>query len=632
MSRPHKAKAPAQAPSACSGDPVGRPEREPGGQAGQPSRVRALLGTSVQQWVRWLVPFGIALVTLIVFLPTLRNEFVDWDDLKLLLENFYYRGLGWSQLRWMVTTSLMGHWIPLTWVTFGMDFLVWGMDPFGYHLTNLLLHTSNAIVLYLVALRLLGLTMAGLDEITLRIGAGAAALFFAIHPLRVESVAWATERRDVLSGLFFLLTIQSYLKASGADGALRRRWLACSVGCYAAALMSKSMVMTLPFTLILLDIYPLGRLGKRWGEWSAPGTRRVLAEKVPYLLLALVGASVAFYAHAAGATMTPLETLPVSARVPITLSSLWFYVWKTLIPLGLSPLYELPAKVNLLAAPFLVSALAVGVITAGLLLLRRRWPAGLASWAYYVVTLGPVSGIVHSGPQLTADRYSYLPCLGWALLVGAGVGAVARARARETLGQPWAFWAAAAAAVWFSGLGVITWRQVQVWHDSETLWTHALSLDPDSSFAHNALGHVFLTEGKLSEAREQFQQALRLNPNFERATVNLGVTLISQGNVGEAIELYQRALQINPGFAEVHTNLGVVLARQGRLSEAIEHYEQAMRLHPTIAEAHFNLGTALLGQGKLNEAIEHFQQALQINPNYRKARRMLDAALTRKGE
>ncbi|MFQ5804550.1 MAG: hypothetical protein ACE5JQ_16800, partial [Candidatus Methylomirabilales bacterium] len=230
-----------------------------------------MVGNPAGRRIYWLLPVLIIAATFTAFLPALQNEFVDWDDTTNLVENPNYRGLGLKQLQWMFTTVLTGHWIPLTWVTFGLDYLLWGMNPVGYHLTNLLLHTANALVFYFLALRLLRLATRGPGEITLRLGAGASALFFALHPLRVESVAWATERRDVLSGLFFLLTILTYLKAGEAkEHGHRRRWLAGSVGLYALALLSKAIVMTLPFVLVILDVYPLRRLPGRWQEWIAP--------------------------------------------------------------------------------------------------------------------------------------------------------------------------------------------------------------------------------------------------------------------------------------------------------------------------------------------------------------------------
>jgi hypothetical protein len=235
----------------------------------------------VAAFPRWLTPWALAAATFAVFLPALWNEFVEWDDYVNLFENPHYRGLGWSQLRWMFTNTLMGHYIPVTWLTFGLDFTLWDMNPIGYHLTNNLLHAANAAVFYLVARRLLAAASPegrpGVD-----LAAAMATLFFAMHPLRAESVAWATERRDVLSGLFFLLSVLLYLSAADASRARRGARLAASVGCFALGLLSKSIIMTLPLCLVILDVYPLGRLPWQPWRWGAAAARRVLLEKVPF--------------------------------------------------------------------------------------------------------------------------------------------------------------------------------------------------------------------------------------------------------------------------------------------------------------------------------------------------------------
>ena len=323
-----------------------------------------------------LIPYALAAVAFLVFSPALLNGFVDWDDHINLLENPSYRGLGWTHIRWMFSTTLMGHYIPVTWLSFGLDYTLWGMNPFGYHLTNNLIHAANTAVFYLIALRLLG-KASRLTGGTLRAAGVMAALFFALHPLRAESVAWVTERRDVLSGLFFLLTILLYLAAADADGAPRRRLLVASVTAYALALLSKSIVMTLPLVLLLLDVYPLGRLRLRWGMWREAAIRALLREKLPYLALGFAGAVVSYWAVASQHFLTGSDKYGWPARIGIAGYSVWFYVEKTAVPLALSPLYELPRVVSLLEARFLWSIVAAVAISLALLALRRRWPVGL---------------------------------------------------------------------------------------------------------------------------------------------------------------------------------------------------------------------------------------------------------------
>src|SRR5438132_479223 len=572
-----------------------------------------------QRCASWLVPVLIALVTFAAFLPTLQNQFVTWDDGKNFLENAHYRGLGWTHIRWMWTTHL-GHYIPLTWMTLGLDYLLWGMNPFGYHLTSLLLHAANAVVFFFVVHRILTLAQPSPSERghALAVAAGFAALVFAIHPLRVESVAWVTERRDVLSGLFYLSAILMYLRAC-ERGARGRGWYWAAVGLFAGALLSKSMVVNLPFVLLILDVYPLRRLGGFVGWWSEPA-RRIYIEKIPFVLLAAAASAIAVMAQSSVHAAASLAQLSVPGRLAVAAYGLGFYPRKMVVPVNLSPLYDLPLTVEPMAPPFILSYALVLAIMAIVLALRRRVPGLPAAWVAYVVVLLPVLGIVQSGPQIAADRYTYLAGLGWAILAGAGLLSCWRTSRTSKTGAPTTLPIAGVATCLVVGLGVLTWHQAQVWHDSEKLWTHALAMDPESAMPQKKLGDEFVRQGKLGEAIAHYQQALRIKPNFADAETNWGVALAAQGKVAEAIEHYQQALRIKPDYAEAHYNLGNELARQGKLVEAIEHYQQALRIQPENSGAHNNWGAALAQQGKLVEAIEHYQQALRIQPENAQAR------------
>src|SRR5438093_2849882 len=415
----------------------------------QPELREPVAGALIERWRRWLVPVLIAVVTFAAFLPTLQNQFVNWDDPRNFLENPHYRGLGWTHLRWMWTTHL-GHYIPLTWMTLGLDYLLWGMNPVGYHLTSLLLHAANAVVFFFVVRRLLARALPSPSEhgYALAVSSGVAALVFAIHPLRVESVAWVTERRDVLSGLFYLVAILLYLRAC-ERGARGRGWYWLSVAVFGCALLSKSMVVNLPVVLLILDVYPLRRLGGAVGWWSEPA-RRVYVEKVRFRLLAAAASAVALMAQLSHNTMVSVVQLSALGRLALSVYGLSFYLWKTVAPVNLSPLYELPPTVNPWAPPFLLSYGLVVAITALVLALRRPLPGLLAAWVAYVVVLLPVLGIFQSGPQIAADRYTYLASLGWAILVSAGVLSHWRRR-------PFLFTGLAACVL--SGLGILTWNQ-----------------------------------------------------------------------------------------------------------------------------------------------------------------------------
>ncbi|MBI4594526.1 MAG: tetratricopeptide repeat protein, partial [Candidatus Rokubacteria bacterium] len=553
---------------------------------------------------------------------------MNWDDGATFLDNPHYRGLGWTQVRWMFTTFHMNHYIPLTWLTLGADYVLWGMNPAGYHLTSLVLHVGAALVFYAVAVRLLGLALPGADgriDRGLRPAAAFAALVFAVHPLRVESVAWVTERRDVLSGLLFLLTILAYLRAyaAGGDRAARRRWLAASVGVFGLALLSKAIVMTLPLVLVALDASPLRHLSLR--------DRRIWVEKIPFVFLAAVGAVVALVAVQRETVLAPLADHGIAARVAVAGYGVVFYLWKTLAPVGLSPFYPLPAPLDPLAPRFILAAAGVVGITGGVLVARRRFPAAAVAWAAYVAMLLPVLGLAQQGEQIVADRYSYLSCLGWAALAGAGLLTVWRAGERRTPARPVPTAAILAAVVIVAALGTLTWRQVLIWRDSVSLWTRAVQVTPDAYVAHYNLGNALLREQRFAEAIARYRRSLEIEPVQPLAYFNLGNALASQGNVNEAIEHYRVSLTIDPAQAAAHYRLGNLLLRQREHEAAADHFRRALGIRPTFAEAHNNLGVALAEQGRPADAIASYREALRLQPTNANAHNNLGNALLTQG-
>jgi Flp pilus assembly protein TadD len=591
----------------------------------------AITGAALAAWV---TPLLVALLTTVAFLPALKNGFVGWDDYDNLLENPRFQGLDWTQLRWMFTTFHMSLYRPLTWVTLGLDYNLWGMNPFGYHLSSLIFHVVNAVLVYFLCLLLFrraisSPSMSG--EIPLRIAAGFAALLFALHPLRVEAVAWISARNDLVSGLFILAALLCYLKA--AAGEKKAWWLSLAVVIYTLSLLSKASGMTLPAVLVVLDIYPLRRLGP--GRWFGSEANKVWLEKVPFLFLGLAAAAIAVLAKQETGAMASFSQYGFARRLAQALFGLPFYLWKTLFPVGLSPLYELPSQFNPSEWRFILSGMAVLAITVVLFAFRRRWPAAIAIWACYVVLLLPVLGVAQSGPQIVADRYSYLACLGWAMLAGAGIlygwkllfdGRIDRRVFVPSLGM---------GAIVLAGLGFMSWRQAEVWHDSERLWRHALAVSEGSNFqssvAHYNLGKTVGSRGNLTEAIEHYRQALKIDPAYAKAHNNLGNALLVRGEVEEAIEHYRQALKVDPDHAKAHYNLGAALASRGDLAEAIEHFRQAVRIDPAYAKAHYNLGVALARRGNLAEAIGHFRQALRIQPDSAEAHESLGQALALQG-
>lgn len=566
------------------------------------------------------MPLAIAVVTIGAFASIVDNDFVSWDDGQNFLENAHYRGLSWANLTWMWTTAHMGHYMPLTWLTLGLDYELWRLDPAGYHLTSLLLHAAAAVVFYGVAGSLLGAALGAAEPWALRMGAAFAALVFAVHPLRVESVAWATERRDVLCGLLYLGAILAYLRYVGSGNA--RRWYITSVLCASLAILSKSMAVSLGVILVILDVYPLRRLGAAAGGWLGTAQRPVWAEKVPFALVGLAGSIGAMLAlRAGGSAPTSLAELSLPGRAAVTAYSATFYLWKTFVPTRLAPLYELPFRVRPFSRSFVLAAVFAVAASAIVVLERRRWPALAATWVAYLVILLPVIGIVHNGPQLVADRYSYLSCLGWALLVGAALTAV----------WPRARIVSAAVAVCVVGvLGSLTWSQTQIWRDSETLWTYTVRASP-SARAHVNLGAMYSEDRRGQEAMWHFLEALRLRPTLAEAHAGLGIMRARQGRLAEAIASYQTALRFDPKLAEAHNGLGVALDRQGRVLDAMSQYEEAVRLRPGFAEASANLAQAQAHAARLGEEIERLRAELRERPDDAGLHNSLGAALARRG-
>jgi len=494
---------------------------------------------------------------LVCFLPALGSQFVLWDDDMNFTDNPSYRGLSASHLRWMFTTLYGGHYQPLSWLTLGLDYTIWGMNPTGYHLTNLLLHAANALLVY----RMIVALVPG-------VGARAAlagSVLFAIHPLRVESVAWATERRDVLSALFYLATVLGYLRLVQAkrDGHPWRGWLAASVGCLLLSLLSMAWGITLPLVLLALDVYPLRRLARR--SDAVP----LLLEKIPYFVLALGGAVLAQLASNQVPAKRTLAQHGLVERAAQAAYGLVFYLWKTLVPIRLSPVYLLEQTLRPTAPRYLASAVIVVGVTAAAVLLRRRAPWATVAWACYALVLAPVLGFVQTGPQIAADRYSYLACLPWVVLLAAGIDRLKGAAVTAAL---------AVAAL--AGLGVLTFRQTRVWHDSRTLWEHALRVDPDDYVAYLNRGTVRQAEGDLVGAFADFSEAVRRNPDYYLAFYSRATERLARGDDAGAIADYTATLRINPRYIEAYNNRGLARQRTGDLEGAVADLSEALRRSP----------------------------------------------------
>jgi Tfp pilus assembly protein PilF len=569
---------------------------------------------------RWIFPVILVGTTCAAFLPALRNAFVDWDDYENLVNNSSYRGLGWSQLRWMFTTFHLGHYQPLSWMSLGLDYLIWGTDPFGYHLTNLIIHAANTVLFFLVCRRLLSVVFAFPRETTWHAGlnaaAGLAALLFAVHPLRVESVAWATERRDVLSALFFLASVDCYLRAQRPQQSQSRRgWFSLSLVAYVLSLLAKATAVMLPLVLLLFDVYPLGRLPGRLTTWFKPDHRRVLFEKLPFFVLAGVFGMIALSAQQHTGALRPVQQYFLSHRLAQSFYGVCFYLWKSLFPARLSPLYELPFDFAALAPLFIFCGAAAVSITLLLYWTRRRWPALLASWLYYNLMLAPVSGVAQSGPQLAADRYTYLSCLSWSLLLGGGFYYLSKS-AGQSDGRRRLFVTSSTGAILVvMVLAMLTWKQTHVWRDTRSLWEHVIAVGPPSSIAFYNMGRAIEHEGYNERAMEYYQRSLAVNPTLADAHHNLARLLARNGQQLQAMEHYRRALAIKPRDADTHNNLGLLLAVRGEIPASLREFERAVEIDPNHGRAYFNMARVFARQGELDKSVQSYRHALKINPD-----------------
>ena len=528
---------------------------------------------------------GVIILTVVVaFLPTFRNGFVIWDDDLNFTNNTAYRGLGTTQISWMFTTLTGGHYQPLAWLTLGLDYSLWGMDARGYHATSLLLHVANAVCCYFLIRALLEAATPPTngvrhrrrdrrpaswhdDPARVRIAAAFGALVFALHPLRVESVAWVSERRDVLSGLFLLLTVLAYLRAHAPaiPSRTRRRLILLSLACFVASLLSKAWGMTLPVVLLILDLYPLRRRAR--GE----PLRAIVVEKLPYAVLAAAAAAMALGAQSLMPQMRTLAEHGIVARLAQAAYGLLFYPWTTLVPLRLSPAYLLEMPLDPTAPRYVVSAVIVAAIAAAAIVVGRRLPWALAALGCYVVTVSPVLGLAQTGPQLVADRYSYLATIPFAVLAAAAFAVTSVGRERAV---------GLVAALTLVVLATLTFQQTRIWHDSVTLWTHTLAIDPDNYIAWGNRGWARQLDGDLAGAIDDYNGAIAANPRYALAYYDRGSARDERGELDAALADYDRAIDLDPRDARALNNRGYVREREGDLAAAIGDYRRALEVAP----------------------------------------------------
>jgi protein O-mannosyl-transferase len=571
-----------------------QPPAEPGPRA----------GGRVQRWRTAGICLTLAAITFAVFGQTLGHDFVNFDDDLYVYDNpMVAQGLTLKGIVWAFTHVHSANWHPLTWLSHMLDCQLYGLHPAGHHLTNVLLHTATVIALFLVLRQMTG---------ALWRSAFVAAVF-AIHPLRVESVAWVAERKDVLSGLFFMLTIAAYARYTRNlkfQISNFKFYYAATLLLFAMGLMCKPMLVTLPLVLLLLDYWPLQRM---------VSAGKLVLEKLPLLALSAAGCAATLLAQEGAIHSGGSFSLPF--RLGNALVAVMIYLGQMIWPAGLAVLYPfsrngLPpwevALAGILLAGFSVIALAEWK--------KRPWL--LTGWLWYLVMLLPVVGIIQVGRQSHADRYTYLPQIGICVAV---TWLVAEWRInRAVLGG---LMAGVVAVLMFCA-----WKQTAYWQDSETLWTRALACTSGNDMAHNNLGNFLYEKGRVAEAIPQFQTALQIRPDYAEAHYNLGLAISQKGGLDDAIAQYQAALQIQPDYAEAHYNLGNALRQKGRLNEAITQFQEALQSKPSYGDAENNLGTALRQAARVDDAIAHFQRALEIMPGNESVHFNLANALLQTGK
>ena len=582
--------------------------------------------------------------TLATFYPVIGHDFVNYDDSPFITQNPHvFSGLSWNNIGWAFRTSFGGNWQPLTWLSHMLDAQLFGLKPSGHHLTSLLFHLVSTLLLFLLLQRMTGAAWRS---------ASVAALF-ALHPLHVESVAWVAERKDMLSAFFFmatLLTYSRYVEARRQNAECRMPDAAAgnahpasrftfpvsrftphpsifyllSLSCFALGLMSKAMLVTVPFVLLLLDYWPLRRFQLKTQDSRLKTLVPLLLEKLPFLALSAISCVVTFVTQRTSDSVFPLAYLSLTERATNALVACAMYLRQTFWPAGLAVFYPLPNTLSV-GTVVLAGAVVVGM-TAWAIGFARRSPHRMVGWFWFLGMLVPVIGLVQVGLQQRAERYTYLPLIGLFILL---VWEVSDALSR------WQLPRLACGAI--MGLALVccaAWTRVQLryWQNGETVFRHAIAVTKGNWLAHYNLAEALSDLGRRDEAVAEYERALAIHPRFARARNNLGNLLLLRGQVDEAIAQLQQALEIEPRLAGGHLNLGIVLLGKGQVDEAIAHLEKALTIDPGLANAHNSLGNALLRKGRPADAIAHFREAVKLRPDFARAHCNLAAALLRQGQ
>jgi protein O-mannosyl-transferase len=589
----------------------------------------------------WMAAVALVLVTVALYWPATRCGFLNYDDPDYVTGNLHIqRGLNWEGVKWASASVVACNWHPLTVLSHMMDCQVFGLNPWGHHFTSVLLHAVNAVLVFGLFWQMTGATWRSLFL----------AALFALHPLRVESVAWVAERKDLLSGFFGMLSLICYVayaqrrlpcerrRTPGPNAGPSLSWpwtlaYLLALCFFVLGLMSKPMLVTWPLVMLLLDYWPLKRMKNVECRMknAEPGTSFsfiihhssfIILEKLPFFLASAVFCVVTLVVQHQGGAVKAVQEFPLGVRFGNALVSYGRYLGKLLWPEGLAVYYPHPGQWPL-GTVLLAGGLWLG-ISALVFIQRRRLPFLLVGWLWFCGTLVPVIGLVQVGEQAMADRYTYLPCLGALVMAVWGTYELARGWKRGALALTVAGTAAVALCL------PMTRRQLSSWQNSELLFRHALQVTKDNYLAHLNLGSALDEKGASAEAMREYLAALRLKPDNATTHYDLGVALLKVGDASQAINEYREALRLKPDHAPAHYSLGNALLKNGQLDEAIAEFQRAVRLNPDLIEAHNNLGFAFARKKQFDQAIYEFQEVLRLKPDHVNARKNLDAVLATK--
>jgi TolA-binding protein len=563
---------------------------------------------------RTIASIGIVLVALVLALfgRTVRYDFVNLDDDEYVLNNpAVVQGVTVSGIGWAFTHTHAANWHPLAWISHMLDCEIYRLSAGGHHLTSVVLHAINSVLLLVVLTRLTG----GLWRSTM------VAVLFAVHPLHVESVAWISERKDVLSTFFGLLCLLKYEQYSrqqslGQPGPRGVRSYLLAILFFALALMSKPMMVTLPFVLLLIDWWPLGRLAIH-DLRSTSG--RLIREKIPFFLLSAASCAVTFVVQSRSGAAPSLARISLLPRIENAFVAYARYLFTTIWPTHLAVPYPHPGVWG--REKVIVSVVIVIGLVLLVLLLARKLPVLAVGWFWFVGMLVPVIGLVQVGNQSMADRYTYLPVVGL-FLAGTWIAADILERWWGRAGR---VVGGTLAIVLVSACAGLSWKQVEYWRNSETLFQHTIAVTPNNAIAHYNLGSFYFSSGRTDEAIEQYRKTLEIRPSYDDALNNLGIAVALKGDTAEGERLIREAIRLRPDKADAHYNLGNVLVAQQRFDEAMASYNEALRLKPDLAEAHNNLANILVMRGEREKAVEHYREVLRVRPGHEGARRQLQA-------